>query len=74
MFRAASDLRPGTRPHYRRTKLRNVLRQLSAGETDLESLPPDLWATSHREHALGHRLHESRRQPEQRQARRAVAG
>ena len=41
--------------------LRDVLLQLSAGETDLESLLPDRWGASHPEHVLQHRLDESRR-------------
>ena len=58
--------------------LRDVVLQLSAGETDLESLLPDRWAASHPEHVLQHRLDESRRkatrQKEARQRRRARAG
>ncbi|MGE5756251.1 MAG: IS66 family transposase [Planctomycetaceae bacterium] len=57
--------------------LRDVLLRLSAGETDLEPLLPDLWAASHPEHVLQYRLDESRRkaarQKEARQARRAEA-
>src|SRR5947209_6338171 len=41
--------------------LRDVLLHLSAGETDLESLLPDRWASIHPEHVLRHRLDESRR-------------
>ena len=55
-----------------------MLLQLSAGETDLESLLPDRWAASHPEHVLQHRLDESRRkaarQKEARQQRRVIAG
>src|SRR5512135_883035 len=57
--------------------LRDVLLRLSAGETDLEPLLPDLWAASHPEHVLQYHLDESRRkaarQKEARQARRAEA-
>jgi transposase len=57
--------------------LRDVLLHLSAGETDLEPLLPDRWATNHPEHVLQHRLDESRRkatrQKEARQCRRASA-
>ena len=41
--------------------VRDVLFRLSAGETDLESPPPDRWAASHPEHVLQHRLEEARR-------------
>jgi transposase len=55
--------------------LRDVLLQLSVGETDLEALLPDRWAACHPEHVLKHRLDESRRraarQQEKRQRRRA---
>ena len=58
--------------------LRDVVLKLSADETDLESLLPDRWATSHPEHVLQHRLDESRRkatrQKAARQERRAIAG
>jgi transposase len=58
--------------------LRDVLLNLSAGETDLESLLPDRWAANHPEHVMQHRLDESRRkatrQKEKRQRRRAIAG
>jgi transposase len=57
--------------------LRDVLLQLSAGETDLEPLLPDGWDANHPEHVLQHRLDESRRkatrQKERRQRRRALA-
>ena len=35
--------------------------ELSTGETNLESLPPDRWGESHLEHLLNHRHDESRR-------------
>jgi hypothetical protein len=58
--------------------LREVLLRLSAGETDLEPLLPDRWAANHPEHALHHRLDESRRKAARRtrarQTRRAMAG
>jgi transposase len=50
--------------------LRDVLPRLSAGETDLESLPPDRWGASHPGHLLEHRLDESRRKAARRKARR----
>jgi transposase len=54
--------------------MRDVLLRLSVGETDLEALLPDRWATSHPEQVLKHRLDESRRkatrQKEKRQRRR----
>ena len=57
--------------------VRDVLLRLSGGETDLEALLPDRWATSHPEHVLKHRLDESRRKAarrkEKRQERRASA-
>jgi transposase len=57
--------------------LREVLLRLSAGETDLEPLLPDRWASNHPEQVLHHRLDESRRkatrQKESRQRRRAMA-
>jgi transposase len=55
--------------------VRDVLLRLSVGETDLEALLPDRWATDHPESVLKHRLDESRRkaarQKEKRQQRRA---
>jgi transposase len=57
--------------------VRDVLLHLSAGETDLEPLLPDRWATNHPEHVLKHRLDESRRKAtrkkEARRRRRANA-
>ena len=57
--------------------VRDVLLRLSVGETDLEALLPDRWATSHPEHVLKHRLEESRRKAtrrkEKREQRRASA-
>jgi transposase len=55
--------------------VRDVLLQLSVGETELEALLPDRWAAGHPAHVLKHRLDESRRraarQREKRQRRRA---
>jgi transposase len=57
--------------------LREVLLRLSAGETDLEPLLPDRWASNQPEHVLQYRLDESRRkatrQKQSRQRRRAMA-
>jgi transposase len=57
--------------------VRDVLLRLSVGETDLEALLPDRWATDHPESVLKHRLDESRRkaarQKEKRQQRRATS-
>jgi len=57
--------------------VREVLLRLSVGETDLEALLPDRWATDHPESVLKHRLDESRRkaarQKEKRQQRRATS-
>jgi hypothetical protein len=75
-----SDTMPldGVRPEspgsevLRRT-LTDVLMRLCAGETDLESLLPDRWAASHREHVLQHRLDESRWKAARQKAVRATA-
>ena len=50
--------------------VRDVLLRLSAGETDLESLLPDRWASSHPEQVLKHRLDESRRRAARQKATR----
>jgi transposase len=50
--------------------VRDVLLRLSGGETDLEALLPDRWATSHPEHVLKHRLEESRRKATRRKEKR----
>jgi hypothetical protein len=52
--------------------LRDVLLRLSEGGTDLETLLPDRWASSHPEQVLHHRLDESRRKAvrERRRARK----
>jgi len=50
--------------------VRDVLLRLSAGETDLESLLPDRWASSHPEHVLQHRVDESRRRAARQKATR----
>jgi transposase len=50
--------------------VREVLFRLSVGETDLEALLPDRWASSHPEHVLKHRLDESRRKTARQRERR----
>src|SRR5262249_26274178 len=51
--------------------LRDVLLQLCAGGTDLESMLPGRWAASHPGHVLQHRLDESRRKAARQKAMRA---
>jgi hypothetical protein len=50
--------------------VRDLMLRLSVGETDLESMLPDPWGSSHPEHVLEHRLDESRRNAARRKGKR----